>query len=136
MADEEQAEGSNLSWHGNHSFNVCTFEKEVRILDVPAERPLQELPEGYNITGKVNNTFNSCNFTVVDERKALLDWLSPLDPGRLHRALAIGRVAGVGDWLLDTNQFTQWRKGGERSAKSVLFCYGDPGVGKTYLRYG
>ena len=65
----------------------------------------------------------------------VLEWLSPLDPRARHRALSINRVAGVGDWLFLTNKFTQWSGNFERSAMPVLFCYGDPGVGKTYLRY-
>jgi len=130
MAREGRAEGHDR-WP-QHSFNACTFEQGVHLTDAPDPISHPESAQGCSVRGM----FNSCTFTVVDERKMLLDWLSPLEPGRLHRALAIGRVTGVGDWLLLTNQFTQWREGGDRSAKSILFCYGDPGVGKTYLRYG
>ena len=44
------------------------------------------------------------------------------------------RVDGVGNWLLETNEFREWRSNGGGADKAVLFCSGDPGVGKTYLR--
>ena len=45
------------------------------------------------------------------------------------------RADGVGDWLLHTGEFSTWRALEDRPAQSVLLCYGDPGVGKTYMRY-
>ena len=43
-------------------------------------------------------------------------------------------MEGVGDWLLGTNEFEKWHRGEDKAEHPVLFCYGDPGVGKTYLR--
>jgi len=45
-----------------------------------------------------------------------------------------GRVEGVGDWLLRTNEFEEWHTSEDGAINQLLFCYGDPGVGKTYLR--
>ena len=89
-----------------------------------------------NITDSYKNVWNNCDISVTDEKRAVLEWLSPLEPRERHHAIGTSRMAGVGDWLLITNEFTQWNQSGDRSAKPVLFCYGDPGVGKTYLRYG
>ena len=89
-----------------------------------------------NITDSYKNVWNNCDISVADEKRAVLEWLSPLEPRERHQAIGMGRVAGVGDWFLHTEEFTQWIQSGDGTAKPVLFCYGDPGVGKTYLRYG
>ena len=88
-----------------------------------------------NNTTSFNTTVTHWNREIPD-KKPILEWLSPLEPRERQRAIGIDRVAGVGDWLLLTNQFTQWNEGGRNgTAKPILFCYGDPGAGKTYLRY-
>ena len=43
------------------------------------------------------------------------------------------RFDGVGDWLLETSEFQEWRSSEDGADKAVLFCSGNPGVGKTYL---
>jgi len=80
--------------------------------------------------------WNYCNISVADEKRAILEWLSPLEPRERHQAIGMDRMPGVGDWLFLTSEFTQWNHSSEGAARAVLFCYGDPGVGKTYLRYG
>jgi len=80
--------------------------------------------------------WDDCGVSVRNEKRAVLEWLSPLEPRERHQAIGMNRMPGVGDWLLIINEFTQWKEGGDGAAKPVLFCYGDPGVGKTYLRYG
>ena len=88
-----------------------------------------------NVTDSYRDMWDNCDISVADEKRAILEWLSPLEPREKHQAIGIGRVSGVGDWLLLTSEFTQWSQSGDGSAKPVLFYYGDPGVGKTYLRY-
>ena len=81
------------------------------------------------------NSFNvSNNFTVADERSNILAWLSPLDPKSRHQDIQERRVENIGEWLLQTEEFRTWCAGcgGHESDKGVLFCYGNPGVGKTY----
>jgi len=90
-----------------------------------------------------NNSFNpvtvSNNFTVADERSNILEWLSPLDSKvkSRHQDIQDRRVEDIGEWLLRTEEFRSWNagRGGDESDKPVLFCYGSPGVGKTYIRY-
>ena len=44
------------------------------------------------------------------------------------------RVGGVGDWVLGRSEFKSWSGGGGGATDPTLLCYGDPGVGKTYIR--
>jgi len=97
-----------------------------------------------------NNSFNHSSFNTIslnnvciadssggaEERAEILKWLSPLEPWTRHDDIRVNRVEHVGDWLLETEEYRNWfdgiRDGG--SDNSALFCYGDPGVGKTYIR--
>ena len=76
------------------------------------------------------------NYTLVDDRASILAWLSPLDPKLRHQDIRDRRVENVGEWVLETEEFRCWYAGaeGDGSEKAVLFCYGDPGVGKTHIR--
>ena len=88
-----------------------------------------------NATDSYKNVWNNCEISVSDEKRQILEWLSPLAPRERHRAVSEGRMDGVGDWLLRTNEFEKWHTGEDQAANPILFCCGDPGVGKTYLRY-
>ena len=63
----------------------------------------------------------------------IMRWLSPLEPDSRHHSVRTNRHGGVGDWLLETSEFREWRRGGSGADKAVLFCSGNPGVGKTHL---
>ena len=78
----------------------------------------------------------SNNVTLADDRSNILAWLSPLDPRSRHKDIQERRVESIGEWLLQTKEFRSWHAGsmGDGSDNAVLFCYGDPGVGKTYIR--
>ena len=80
------------------------------------------------------NVWNNCEISVSDEKRQILEWLSPMEPRERHQAVREGRVDGVGSWLLRTNEFEKWHTGEDQAVNPVLFYYGDPGVGKTYLR--
>ena len=83
------------------------------------------------------NSFNVLNnFTVVDDRSDILAWLSPLNPKVRHQDIRDRRVGNVGKWVLQTDEFRSWYagSGGSESDKAVLLGYGDPGVGKTFIR--
>jgi len=88
-----------------------------------------------NINSFLNTTVTN-NFTITDERLQILTWLSPLEPNLRHQDIRDGRVENVGEWLLQTEEFRGWYGGigGGESDNAALFCYGDPGVGKTYIR--
>ncbi|RPA99412.1 hypothetical protein L873DRAFT_1683926 [Choiromyces venosus 120613-1] len=86
-----------------------------------------------------NNSFNTNTIIqvptpVADDKTQLLQWLSPLEPRQRHKHLRESRLDGVGEWIFRTNEFQRWNTVEDGSAHSVLFCHGDPGVGKTHLR--
>jgi len=82
-----------------------------------------------NITGSFNTTFH-----ISDEDAQILRWLSPLEPNQRHQGVRTDRSSGIGDWFLETEEWKEWRDGEVEADKGVLFCSGNPGVGKTYLR--
>jgi len=92
------------------------------------------ISDNINSFNVVNNVSN--NYTVDYERSEILAWLSPLEPQILHHDIQSRRIDGVGDWLIQTEEYRNWFGGigGSNSAGSALFCYGGPGVGKTYIR--
>ena len=82
------------------------------------------------------NTIGSYNKTVYksDEDAQIMRWLSPLEPENRHHGVRNDRLDGVGDWILETSEWREWKEGEGGANKAVLFCSGNPGVGKTYLR--
>ena len=91
--------------------------------------------DSYNVTNSHNNTsIINVNNVIADENPEIMRWLSPLDSRRRHQDVRNDRLDGVGNSLLETNEFRVWRSGEGGIDKAVLFCYGNPGVGKTFLR--
>ena len=88
----------------------------------------------FNTTNSYNT--NVSNYTGTDDRPELLAWLSPLDPGLRHCDIQERRVNHVGEWLMGTEEFRRWCRldGESEGEKAVMFCYGHPGVGKTFIR--
>ena len=88
----------------------------------------------FNNTDCFNNVWN--NYTVADDRSQLLAWLSPLEPRLRHRDLQERRIDNVGEWLIQTEEFRRWHDWSVEGEGDnvVLFCYGDPGAGKTFIR--
>ena len=81
------------------------------------------------------NSFNvQNNYVVVDDRSQLLAWLSPLEPKLRHRDIQERRVDNVGEWLLQTEEFRRWHSWSSGDNNAVLFYYGGPGTGKTFIR--
>jgi len=87
-----------------------------------------------NVTDSYNNVLNNCEISMPDEKRQILEWLSPMAPRERHQAVRDSRMDGVGTWLLGTNEFEKWHTSEDQAVNPVLFCHGDPGVGKTYLR--
>ena len=96
------------------------------------------------VTGNTNSfnalTYynNTSIFNITEgpdaERHQILQWLSPLEPQQRHEGVRTGRLDSVGNWILETNEFRKWSDTENSCVEPVLFCYGNPGVGKTYLR--
>ena len=87
-------------------------------------------------TANSYNTVSSHHTIGDDDLSPLLTWLSELDPGLRHSDIQERRFGNVGEWLTRTKKFRRWcGLGGEiEDDKPVLFCYGNPGVGKTSIR--
>ena len=66
--------------------------------------------------------------------RKILQWLSPLEPYQRHQSVREGRLGSVGNWVLETIEFRKWRDAEDSGVEPVLFCHGNPGVGKTYVR--
>jgi len=90
----------------------------------------------YTISNNTNSFNNVSNYIVPGDRSRLLTWLSSLAPGLRHCGIQERRVDNVGEWLIQTEEFRRWcYLGGEGEGDgAVLFCYGDPGVGKTFIK--
>jgi len=87
--------------------------------------------------GNIIGSYNTATTTIVynsDEDAKVMRWFSPLEPDHRHHSLRTNRFEGVGDWFLETREFREWRGGEGGADEAVLFCTGDPGVGKTHLR--
>jgi len=82
-----------------------------------------------NISGSYNTTVYKS-----DKVSKIMSWLSPLEPDNRHHTVRTNRHEGVGDWLLGISEFREWRRNESGPDKAVLFCFGNPGVGKTHLR--
>ena len=93
--------------------------------------------------GNVTNSYNNNTITVTrtiaenkifDEDNQIKQWLSPLEPRYRHQSVQANRVNGIGGWLLESDEFLEWSGSEEEPEQNVLFCYGDPGAGKTHIR--
>ena len=83
--------------------------------------------------GNVDNSRHT-NIYNSDEDSKIMSWLSPLEPNTRHQGLRNDRFEGVGNWLLERSEWRMWRGSEGEADEAVLFCSGDPGVGKTYVR--
>ena len=81
------------------------------------------------------NTWNNCERSITDRRRHILEWLSPLAPRKRHQDVRASQLEGVGNWILQTEELVNWHTGEDGVVSPVLFCYGDPGAGKTHFRY-
>ena len=140
--------------------NPSGFTKNPAFLQPPRNCSTEPTPSSiiysYKILGnkerKMSQSFNNnsnsfntnisfsttyINPAVADERPNILAWLSRLDPKLRHQDIRDRRARNIGEWVLQTEEFRSWYagSGGGESDNSFLFCYGDPGVGKTYIRY-
>ena len=94
-------------------------------------------PTGNSHSFNTTNSFNNIVNYIAEEDtegRQILQWLSPLEPQQRHRGVQADRLNSVGSWVLETSDFGKWRDAEDGCVEPVLFCYGNPGVGKTYVR--
>jgi len=85
--------------------------------------------------GNVSHSYNTIiNMGVDEESSRIQAWLSPLEPDIRHRAISNRRLDGIGDWVLQRNEFGSWCESQGGLLDPTLFCYGGQGVGKTFIR--
>jgi len=89
-----------------------------------------------NFANVSNNYNNTINVGLSEESSQIQAWLSPLEPHARNQDVRNRRLEGVGDWVLQMNEFESWRESQDTSIDPTILCYGDQGVGKTYIRYG
>jgi len=124
----------------NHTQQLLLFDKASDKESKMSRNTFNNSTNCPTITGSHNTTTNNNNvsnyYTIGDDLSPLLTWLSPLDPGLRHSDIQERRVGNVGEWLMETEKFKRWCRLGGRSEddNAVLFCYGNPGVGKTFIR--
>jgi len=63
------------------------------------------------------------------ERRAIIDWLTPIDYASQQSDFISRRQEGTGMWLLNSDEFQEWLG----QSKKTLFCPGIPGAGKTMM---
>ena len=105
-------------------------------------QPIAQMSEYQQFTRNIssfnnNNSFNKIfnfNTEAGTERHQILQWLSPLEPKQRHHGVRTNRLDGIGNWVLETNEFRKWSGAEDGCVSPVLFCEGNQGVGKTYLR--
>ena len=108
------------------------------MLDTRTEHRMANTIYGHsnsNVGNVSNNYNNTINVGIEEESLRIQEWLSPLEPYRRHQDVRKRRLDGVGEWVLRRGEFKSWRKGQDESVDRTLLCYGDQGVGKTYIRY-
>ncbi|KAH9898943.1 ankyrin repeat-containing domain protein [Xylariomycetidae sp. FL2044] len=64
-----------------------------------------------------------------EERRRILDWISPTDYTSEQNDFLSRRQPGTGQWLLDSTEYQTWLQ----TNGSTLYCHGMPGAGKTML---
>ena len=72
------------------------------------------------INTNVGNVWDSYNNAVSDERRQILEWLSPLAPRERHRAVSEGRMDGVETGF---SERTSLRNGIEGRIRLSILCY-------------
>lgn len=65
------------------------------------------------------------------ERGLLLDRISKSDHDQKHQSVRLPRVEGTGGWLLERQEYLQWRD--DDAVSNVIWCPGVQGSGKSVL---
>ena len=87
-----------------------------------------------NFANVLNSYNNTINVGASEESSRIQEWLSLLEPHARHQDVRSRRLDGVGDWVLQRNEFESWHKSRDSSVNPTLLCYGGEGAGKTYIR--
>ncbi|PUU77094.1 ankyrin repeat-containing domain protein [Tuber borchii] len=86
-----------------------------------------------NTENTSNSDSSTTNVRTNKESWRIQEWLSPLEPYGRHEDVNNRRLDGIGDWVLQKDEFKAWCKSRNCSVNPTLLCYGGQGVGKTYM---
>ena len=121
---------------GDEGWRLSGDPRRPRISNTRTDHNLTNNIHGDSNTnvGNVLNSYNTIiNIGVEEESSRIQTWLSPLAPDIRHRAISNRRLDGIGDWVLQRNEFGSWRESQGDLLDPTLLCYGGQGVGKTFI---
>ncbi|KAG5755895.1 hypothetical protein H9Q70_001491 [Fusarium xylarioides] len=110
----------NNKWQGYAALGAAVYAKQLLLQIIPIKGPINEINNGVK-------TLNLRNDEGL--RNKVLNWLSKDDFTLRHRDIVEQRLAGTGQWFLESDEFKSW----VREDHTTLFCTGSPGVGKTFI---
>jgi hypothetical protein len=76
-----------------------------------------------------DNVVKLVQYQEIEENRAVLDWITPIDYAPQQNDFLDRRQSGTGQWLLDSVEFQEWVNTKQRT----MWCPGIPGAGKTIL---
>jgi hypothetical protein len=83
------------------------------------------------VTEQIQNDSATARQILDDQQeRQIRKWLSPLNFVAQQKAIFENHCPGTGTRLLQSKQFDAWK---DSSSKSIMWCKGPPGAGKTYL---
>jgi len=86
----------------------------------------------------LNHRETMTRFDAIDKRSGdedrlrILSWLSPIPYFQHHKRVYGELLQGTGQWLLEDNQYAEWR---DSNQSAMLWLHGIPGSGKSKLVY-
>lgn len=87
----------------------------------------EQVSSGNDVTLDVYEQVKSIQ--SVGRKKDIMGWLSAPDPSTNYQNSCRSRHAGTGSWLLEGEDFSQWKM----DENSLLWLHGKAGCGKTVL---
>jgi len=128
----------NIFPSGNRGSGRASDPWQYGISNTLSDNNTSNLIQGHS-NQNIGNVLNSYNHTVnvgvSEEPLRIQEGLSPLEPHARRHDVRNRRLDGVGDWVLEKDEFESWRKSQDGSGNPTLLCYGDQGVGKTFIRH-
>ncbi|KAF9769656.1 hypothetical protein IL306_012906 [Fusarium sp. DS 682] len=122
-------------WQAYAAASAAAHGKEIllqlQVQDIDRMSFIKNVLEGLSsCIESIADTTNMIRLKQLDDdERQILDWISPLEPGKTQSDYLAKTISGTGLWLLSDKRFLQWRA----NTGKTLFCPGIPGAGKTFL---
>ncbi|KAJ0161222.1 Vegetative incompatibility protein HET-E-1 [Colletotrichum tanaceti] len=127
----------NKAWQGFAAMSAAAYAKDllhrVFLNMIKAEKRIREVLESRSLAC-IKSTTRSVEAQLAtigsrSQHQKIEKWLSPPDTSTHSNQAREVRHAGTGMWFLESEAFTEWKRGLRRQ----LWLYGMPGSGKTVL---